>query len=76
MLWFWTVLCFACTLLLLALLAALICFFRVFYSPTRKPGKDPSPLIDLPDGEIYEAYREQMENWVRETRAKPQRRSI
>ena len=37
----------------------------MFYSA---PRKDPGDRIDIPDGEIYEVYREQMEAWVRQTR--------
>ena len=51
--------------LLLVLAAWAVCFFLVFYSA---PRKDPGDRIDIPDGEIYEVYREQMEAWVRQTR--------
>lgn len=62
-------------LILLAILAALIllgayiCYRMAFFSPKRKP-KDPE-IIEIPDGEIYEQYRESMENWARMTRAMP-----
>ena len=51
--------------LLFVLAASAVCFFLVFYSA---PRKDPGDRIDIPDGEIYEVYREQMEAWVRQTR--------
>ena len=51
------------------LAASAVCFFLVFYSA---PRKDPGDRIDIPDGEIYEVYREQMEAWVRQTRQMPQ----
>lgn len=53
----------------LMLAASAACFFLVFYSA---PRKDPGDRIDIPDGEIYEVYREQMEAWVRQTRQLPQ----
>ena len=56
-------------LLVLSLLAALICFFRIFYSPKRKPlGEDEYPT---PEGEIYEPYREQVVEWVKQIRSMP-----
>ena len=58
-----------------ALLAAYICFRLVFYAKPRKPV---SPdVIDIPEGEIYEVFRDVMENWVREARAmNPQEFSV
>ena len=53
----------------LILLGAYICYRMAFYSPKRKP-KDPE-VIEIPDGEIYEIYRESMEKWARMTRAMP-----
>ena len=58
-----------CVLVLVCLLIAYVCFRMAFYAPPRKPA-DPDK-IDIPDGEIYEAHREQMEQWVRRTRAIP-----
>ena len=55
--------------LLFVLAASAVCFFLVFYSA---PRKDPGDRIDIPDGEIYEVYREQMEAWVRQPRQLPQ----
>lgn len=51
------------------LLGAYICYRMAFFSPKRKP-KDPE-VIEIPKGEIYEVYREDMEKWVRMTRAMP-----
>lgn len=51
----------------LALALTLYCFFKVFYSPRRKPcGPDEYPI---PDGEIYEVHREQMTEWTKQIRA-------
>ena len=58
-----------CALVLLCLLIAYVCFRIAFYAPPRK-AVDPE-LIEIPDGEIYEVHREQMEEWVRQTRALP-----
>ena len=45
-----------------------ICYRMAFYAPPRKPMGE---AIEIPEGEIYEAYREPMENWAREVRAMP-----
>ena len=56
---------------LVALCAAVTlgCYLYSFYEPPRK-NKNPD-LIEIPKGEIYEAHREKMENWVRQMRAMP-----
>ena len=54
---------------LLALLTAFICFYKVFYSPKRKPlGEDE---YEIPEGEIYEVFREDIIAWAKESRALP-----
>lgn len=53
----------------LILLGAYICYRMAFFSPKRKP-KDPE-IIEIPEGKIYEVYRESMEKWARMTRALP-----
>jgi len=45
------------------------CYRRAFYSPPRKPL--PADVIEIPEGEIYEVYRDKMEEWVKEVRALP-----
>lgn len=58
------------SLLILAavLLGVLVWCYRFgFYSAPRKPL--PPDHMELPVGEIYEAYREKMEGWIREARA-------
>jgi len=69
MLWFWAVLGALCGIVFLVLLTSLICFFRVFYSPTRKPLGENE--YDFPVGEIYEPHREAMVEWVKMTRTMP-----
>lgn len=64
----WILLGIAAAIGLAVLLIAYICYRIAFYSGPRKPLGD---KIELPDGEIYEAYREKMENWARQTRALP-----
>ena len=54
-------------LILAALAASYVCFRIAFYAPPRKP-RDPE-LIEIPHGKIYEVFREDMENWVRQARA-------
>ena len=51
-------------LIALILLIAYICYRIAFYAPPRK--SLPEGTIEIPDGEIYEAHREKMENWVRQ----------
>ena len=69
MLWLWIALGVISFLVVAVLLAALICFFRVFYSPTRKPlGEDE---FEIPDGEAYLPYREAVINWSRMSREMP-----
>ena len=52
----------------LILAVTYICYRLAFYEPNRTP---PGDEIQIPAGEIYELYREAMENWTRETRAMP-----
>ena len=56
----------AAIIALLVLLASYYCYRRIFYSPPRKKlGEDE---FELPPGEIYEEYRDQMVGWMKETR--------
>ena len=51
------------------LLASFVCFMMVFYSPKRKPvGPDE---YAIPEGEIYEVFREDMIAWTKQIRAMP-----
>ena len=52
-----------------ALLTSFICYRMVFHSPKRKPlGPDE---YEIPEGEIYEVYREDMIEWTKQIRAMP-----
>ena len=54
-------------LILLTLAAAFVCFLMVFYSPARKPVA--YDQYDIPEGEIYEEFREDMVSWQKALRA-------
>ena len=57
-------------LLTLAVLAiSYYCYRTAFYSAPRKP-RDPD-FIDVPQGDIYEVHRADIERWTREVRALP-----
>lgn len=53
----------------LCLLISYCCYRLAFYAPPRNLQQ--SDAIEIPSGEIYEAHREKMENWVRQMRALP-----
>ena len=59
------------TLAALCLLISYSCYRIAFYAPPRTPV--PEGTIEIPEGEIYEAHREKMENWVRQMRKLPHR---
>ena len=67
---FWIILGVAAVLALLTVLIAYICYRMAFYAAPRPAVK--SDAIDIPEGEIYEAFREKMEKWALATRALPQ----
>ena len=67
--WIWWCLCAIAVLALLIPIIALVCFMKVFYSPKKKPlGPDE---YEIPDGEIYEVYRDDMINWTKQIRSLP-----
>ena len=55
-------------LIVLVLAISYICYRMAFYAPPRKPMGD---TIEIPEGEIYEVFRQPMEQWAREVRAMP-----
>jgi len=65
----WILAGFLFVLALAVLLVAYVCFRIAFYTPKRPA--EPSDAIEIPKGEIYEPFRDCMENWVREVRAMP-----
>lgn len=56
-------------ILLFVLLTAYICYRMAFYEPDRQP--KPENEIDIPQGKIYERFRESITRWTLETRAMP-----
>lgn len=58
---------FVSLLAVMVLLTAYICFRMAFYAD-RKPSGEEYPI---PEGEIYEPYRDQMVAWMKETWAMP-----
>lgn len=50
-------------------IVAYICYRMAFYVPDRAP--EAGEEIQFPEGEIYDAFRESMEKWAKETRAMP-----
>jgi fermentation-respiration switch protein FrsA (DUF1100 family) len=65
--WLWWCIGTAAFLAFAVLLTAFICFMRVFYFKSRKPlGEDE---FELPVGDIYEVFREDMINWIRQARS-------
>lgn len=69
MLWLWISLGVIGGSWIVVLLIALICFLRVFYSPSRKPmGEDNFPL---PSGACYEPFHDAMVEWIKTARNTP-----
>lgn len=65
----WITLGVLAALLFVALLAALICFFRIFY--ISDAAKRPKSEFDIPEGEVYKPHREGMIEWMKMLRALP-----
>ena len=55
--------------LVLVLAISLLCFHMAFYVPKHGP-VDPNEY-PIPEGEIYEPFREKMVNWMKQTRKLP-----
>ena len=51
------------------LLAAYICYRMAFHAVRKEAPK--TDAIEIPEGEIYEVFRTEMETWAREVRAMP-----
>lgn len=61
----WTI----AAILVLILLASFICFYLTFFVP--KHGPIAIDDYSIPEGEIYEVFRDQMVGWMKEVRAMP-----
>lgn len=57
------------SLIILTLGVSLYCFFRVFYS--KKRVELPEGEFKIPEGEIYEQIRPQIEGWIKDIRKMP-----
>ncbi len=66
----WIPLLIAAVLTAAGLIIAYICFKMAFFEPDRKPNTDENH-IEMPEGEIYEQFREKIEKWTFETRKLP-----
>ena len=56
-------------LILATLLISYICFRMAFYAPRKEPANPEE--YSIPEGEIYEPFRDQMVAWMKQTRALP-----
>ena len=65
----WWALGVVCAVVLLTLLTAFICFNMAFFTSRRKEKN--APEFDIPPGRIYEPFREQMIDWMKEAKALP-----
>lgn len=62
------ILCVAAGIALLVLFTAYICFRITFYAPRKNEDHE---KIDIPDGDIYQPYKEQMIDWTLRMRSMP-----
>ena len=69
MTWLWILLGFLAFVTVTIVVVAYICYRIAFFAPKRKPLQ--SDQIEIPEGEIYEPWREHMEKWAREVREMP-----
>ncbi len=58
-----------CAAALIVFLTSLVCFLMVFYSPKRKQLRDDE--YEIPEGDIYEVFREDMIAWTKSIRSMP-----
>ena len=67
--WYWWCVIAPVFICLMIAIISFVCFYKVFYSPKRKIlGADE---FEIPEGEIYEVYREDMINWMKDIRQRP-----
>ncbi len=66
MIWLWIGAGALLLLLSAALVITYICFRLAFYAPDREPEK--IGVGDLPEGEVYDPFKEQMEKWLQQTK--------
>lgn len=68
---FWILAAVMAVIVVAVLVIAYICYRIAFFVPARDRKPAQGDIIEIPEGEIYEAFREPMEKWARETRAIP-----
>lgn len=66
---FWVFFGLAIGVTLLTLLISFVCFRKAFYAPRKKNANEEE--FKLPNGAIYECYRDVMTQWMKEMRAMP-----
>ena len=71
MLWLWIGLGLLSVILSFVISVTLVCYHRMFHSKPRVPLKEDEYAI--PDGEIYQVFREDMIRWTQMIRAYPYR---
>ena len=64
---FWIIVSVAAFVAAVLLIGTYICFLMTFYSKKRVPTDE----YRIPDGEIYEPYRDKMVGWMKESRSMP-----
>jgi fermentation-respiration switch protein FrsA (DUF1100 family) len=69
MVWFWIGLGLLSVVLSAVISITLVCYRQMFYSPTRRVLREDE--IAIPEGAIYEAFREDMIGWTKMIRAYP-----
>ena len=69
MLWLWILLGLLSVVLSFVISVTLVCYYRMFHSKPRVHPKEDEYTI--PDGEIYEVFREDMIGWTKMIRAYP-----
>ena len=65
----WILIGIAAVLIFGTLLASFICYRIAFYVPPRKEKN--SDEIEIPEGKIYEPFRDSMVKWTKALRAMP-----
>ena len=65
----WIILAILLLLIVAVFIISYICFRIAFYNP---PKKGPVEEYPIPEGDIYEPYRELMTGWIKEVRTLPQ----
>ena len=71
MVWLWIGLFVLSVVLSLVISVTLVCYFRMFHSKPRRPLSEDEYVI--PEGDIYEVFREDMIGWTKMVRAYPYR---